>query len=104
MIKMRSYISDEGLLVYLPETSEEIATGMGVFGPIYRRHGRVPKVGMLFPLQGKFSRFTMTGVDFPLNVIYYDINWNILDYFVAQPTDRDSYIPPNVWWMYETTL
>lgn len=93
-----------GVKVFMPETREEIGVGMGLFSDIYTRQGSLPKIGMLFPLQGRYTNFTMEGVPFPIRVIYYDREWNVVDSFIASPGMRDSSISSRVWWMYEETI
>lgn len=93
-----------GVIVFIPETNEEIGRGMGLFSDTFHRQGVLPKLGMLFLLEGRFSNFTMDGVPFPINVTYYDKNWNIVRSFIATPGMNNSRIPPTVWWMYEETI
>ena len=88
----------------LMTTEHEINVGMGMFAQQYYRTGIPPSLPLLFPLQGEFPTLTMEGVPFPIEVVYYDKNWRMLNSLVASPGMSDSPIPRGTYWMYEKAI
>lgn len=94
----RSHSNGSVVPVYLAENSREVNMGMSTFGDRY------PDRGMLFPLRGNYSTFTMDGVKFPLEVYMMDVSGNILDHFIVHPGTKDRQITANTYWMLEFPL
>lgn len=88
----------------LLDTPNEVNLGMGMFARQYLLNGSLPSYSLLFKLAGQYNTFTMDGVPFPIYVILYDQNWNVLSIFTAQPNTPNFPLPPSTYWMYETAI
>ena len=87
------YIMIDGYELEIARTQQEINVGMTKY--------EYPSIGMLFILEGQYAWLTMDGMKFPLEVFFYDRDWNMLEYIYAYPDDPPRRMPRDAYYMIE---